>query len=202
MGELIPTTATRDFNDEKRKTTHIRNHLGQKDKCLVFSRDSKGKVWLENRNAKGISVFIQSRNLNRIKIKSLLDGAESGFSLPDGFNEEKEEQKVLKIESGQTKMIFDAFFFAESLLDEVKKLQKGENGFEKIECFQKYTIFYLSFNKGWNPVPGYKGTSNYPRLRIQDVPVWLEGRFLWCEEWLDNVMQEIEQTGVPPSSRS
>ena len=40
-------------------------------------------------------------------------------------------------------MIFDAFFFAESLLDEVKKLQKGENGFEKIECFQKYTIFYL-----------------------------------------------------------
>lgn len=33
----------RDFNDEKRKTTHIRNHLGQKDKCLVFSRDSKGK---------------------------------------------------------------------------------------------------------------------------------------------------------------
>ena len=53
-----------------------------------------------------------------------------------------------------------------------------------------HKLTFNSFNKGWNPVPGYKGTSNYPRLRIQDVPVWLEGRFLWCEEWLDNVMQE------------
>ena len=46
--------------------------------------------------------------------------------------------------------------------------------------------------KGWTPNPGYSGneTKDYPCERIQDVPVWLEGRFLWCEEWLDRVMQE------------